>query len=115
MSVDRSQRTARRHAKHLISQVRGVLLDEWDPLCVGDNPNLADEYDCVLGKIFATLQPAPSVAAVAKLLAELEADHFGLPGAQTEPRVQAANSLVRLRNESSSWPSVMIPATHDVR
>lgn len=25
--------------------VRTILLRDWDPLVVGDNPNLADEYD----------------------------------------------------------------------
>jgi hypothetical protein len=26
-------------------RVRNILLKDWDPLIVGDNPHIADEYD----------------------------------------------------------------------
>jgi len=34
-----------------IENVRNILLQEWDPLDVGDNANLADEYDAYLPTI----------------------------------------------------------------
>ena len=27
------------------SRIRTILLQDWDPLIVGDNPNLSGEYD----------------------------------------------------------------------
>jgi hypothetical protein len=30
---------------NLASRIRTILLRDWDPLIVGDKPNLSDEYD----------------------------------------------------------------------
>jgi len=59
---------------HRIEQVRQVLLSDWDPLAIGGNPNLADEYDAYLGRVLTTLDNAPCLESLAAVLAEAEAD-----------------------------------------
>jgi len=34
-----------------IQRVRAILLKDWDPLIVGDNPNLSDEYDDIISGV----------------------------------------------------------------
>ncbi|SFK55551.1 hypothetical protein [Methylocapsa palsarum] len=36
-------------------RIRTILLKDWDPLGVGDNPNLADEYDAYIPSVLALL------------------------------------------------------------
>ena len=87
-----------------MDQVRRVLLDEWDPLSVGPNPNLADEYDDVLGKVMACLAPNPPADVIADLLEELERDYLCLPQPRREP-CRAAASLASLRRATEPWPT----------
>ena len=41
---------------NLASRVRMILLRDWDPLIVGDNPNLSDEYDDLIPSIVSLLK-----------------------------------------------------------
>jgi len=42
--------------KQLIYLIRKVLLSEWDPLFVGSNPKLADEYDDYIDRILQVFE-----------------------------------------------------------
>lgn len=59
-----------------VARIRRVLLDQWDPLYVGDNPKLADEYDSYLSKIVKALDERVSVEHLARLLADIEDGWF---------------------------------------
>jgi hypothetical protein len=64
MNVDRKA------VRQRIDQVRQVLLADWDPLQVGANQMLSDEYDSYLGKIMKSLDsgdPEQIVDALAKI------------------------------------------------
>jgi len=114
-ALSRCQRmtdTRRKDIRHLIDQVRRILLDQWDPLGVGGMPALADEYDFVLGKVMAGLAGSPSVDAIIDLLTELERDYLGLPVARRDLSQRAASSLAALRRASKPWPNT---PTHDPR
>jgi hypothetical protein len=71
----------RENLKRLTQEVREVLLDKWDPLCVGDNPNLADEYDAYLPPLVRLLAGAPvDKASLIDYLTRVERDEMGFPG-----------------------------------
>lgn len=38
-----------------IDSIRRILLQDWDPMGVGDNPNLTDEYDAFIPTIYKML------------------------------------------------------------
>jgi len=58
--------------KSFISDIRSVLLNDWDPIGVGDIPGASDEYDRYIGPIMGILAQKPSVEAIAALLEEIE-------------------------------------------
>jgi hypothetical protein len=48
----------RRNSKLLMLQIRQVFLEDWDPLHVGENPNLSDEYDAYIGPLIGLARRA---------------------------------------------------------
>jgi hypothetical protein len=86
----------------LTEEVRKILVDDWDPIGVGGNPNLRDEYDAALGPIIRPLAESPNVYELKALLAGLEAS-YGV--AHSNPgRGQAARKLRALRESVENWP-----------
>ncbi|MGO8928360.1 MAG: hypothetical protein ACLQU3_15945 [Limisphaerales bacterium] len=67
-----------------------MLLREWDPLGVGDNPNLADEYDKYLGDVAQLLARPNACRMLSHHLGEIE-EQMGvnLPDAQRDRAVAA--------------------------
>lgn len=62
----------------IISEIRSVLLNDWDPIGIGDNPNLYDEYDSYIGPILNILiQKLPNEKIIA-LLKEIEKTEMGV-------------------------------------
>lgn len=53
-------------------EVRSVLLRDWDPLGVGDNPNLSDEYDSYIPELLRLLRAGASATVIAEYLETLE-------------------------------------------
>jgi regulator of sirC expression with transglutaminase-like and TPR domain len=76
MSAGSQNITGRELIHQRIARVRRVLLDQWDPLYVGDNRKLADEYDGYLGEIVKALDEPVSVEQLARLLADIEDGWF---------------------------------------
>jgi hypothetical protein len=77
-----------------IEAVRRVLLKLWDPLDVGENANLADEYDGCLPTILAVLAERPSQERLMNALAKLEVE-LGAPLPVTR-RTEAAVALLKI-------------------
>jgi hypothetical protein len=57
-----------------VDGIRRILLEEWDPLGVGDNPNLADEYDSYIPEIAQLVSSGSSSDRVAQYLRQIESD-----------------------------------------
>jgi hypothetical protein len=76
--------------------VRAILLQDWDPLIVGDNPNLADEYDRYLPEIIRLLNSDCTIEQMEAYLASIERDKMWLPRL-TQGIPRTAENLV------SSW------------
>ena len=75
--------------------VRIILLKEWDPLCVGDNPHLADEYDSFIPDLIREIQHGADIAAISESLRKIEIKlEVNPPSGQ---RVRAAKRLVKMR------------------
>ena len=66
------------NSEQLREQVRNILLMVWDPLCVGDNPNLADEYDKYIPLLLSSLQQAVDQTLIAVALRKIEQNEFGI-------------------------------------
>jgi hypothetical protein len=80
----------------LSNKIRTVLLRDWDPLGIGDNPNLRDEYDSYIPQLARILSVPPvSKDVVLAYLRGIEVRQMGLPE-DSERIVTAASNLVRL-------------------
>ena len=63
--------------KNIISSVRFILVHDWDPIGIGDNPNLADEYDNYIGSIITLLRQNTPVETLASFLEKIEKTKMG--------------------------------------
>jgi hypothetical protein len=70
------------------SELRHLLLDEWDPIGVRDVPEAQDEYDSYLGQIGARLRQGSDAEGIASYLDWAEFEHMGLD----------ATAAARMRN-----------------
>ena len=87
----------REAALQRIDEVRRVLLADWDPLGVGSNPMLSDEYDSYLGRVLKALDTGEAERIV-DLLVELEND-LGVGPASRDSLMPAARRLLELPRE----------------
>lgn len=84
----------RKVALRRIDEVRRVLLADWDPLSIGSNPMLSDEYDAYLGKVLKALDTGEAERIV-DLLVELEND-LGVEPADRDSLAPVARHLLEL-------------------
>ena len=84
--------------RKLQAQVREILLDEWDPIGVGDEPDAQDEYDAYVGPITRVLLSGGRDLPIVQKLHLIETDGMGLAGQPQAKLLQVAHSLLRLRN-----------------
>lgn len=96
MSAERQGVTHHELIHQRIARIRQVLLDQWDPLCVGDNRKLADEYDSYLGEIVKALDGQVGVEQLAKLLAAIEEGWFDETWSKERREVCLATARVLL-------------------
>ena len=86
------------HSSHrrFIVQVRAVLLDKWDPIGIGDNPMLKDEYDAYLADIVRMLEDSSTTpVTISDYLMNVENNKLGLPSNPTS-RLVASKALMEL-------------------
>ena len=86
-------------AEDLTNAVRKVLLDKWDPNGVGDNEELADEYDPFIQDIVAAVRARVDSAALRQLLLSAEQDQESQ--ASPEGREAAVQELMKLGRQLS--------------
>ena len=75
------------------ARVRSILLKEWDPLCIGGNLNLADEYDTFLPRLVDLLASEAGIELVAQYLEGCE--HELDPTTQPQNATPVASILCR--------------------
>lgn len=74
----------------IIDEVRRVLLREWDPIGIRDEPGAQDEYDSYAPEIVAMIVRGASPARIAGHLIRIETVGMMLP-----PRRQVARDIAR--------------------
>ena len=67
-------------ADDMHARVRAILMQDWDPIGVADEPKAADEYDKYVPAIVAMLRTGPSADALAAHLLQIETTAMGLAG-----------------------------------
>jgi hypothetical protein len=76
--------------------IREILLRAWDPLFVGDNKNLADEYDEFIPDIETMIQAGATVDELSQALFEFQKLDLGMNMLGTKNCAAAALELARL-------------------
>jgi hypothetical protein len=76
---DKEQSRQRRDA------IRRILMSEWDPIGVNDNPEAADEYDGYVGPVLDLLNARAGSDEIAAYLQKVETERMGLTDAQGNP------------------------------
>lgn len=73
-----------------------ILLKEWDPIGVADNPRAHDEYDRYVGGIYRLLASGATPRTMAEHLSRLEWEQMGLRQTDPEMLIPVAESLLDL-------------------
>ena len=91
MNLDRM--IDKERGRRVQTAIRDVLMREWDPIGVKDEPMAADEYDMYLGDIYGLLTDNASEAAIAAHLQKIERERMGFADFQTAERLDVAKAL----------------------
>jgi len=84
--------------KDLISNVRSVLLNDWDPVGIGDNLNLSDEYDGYIGSIINILKQSLSIEEIVSLLEKIEKIEMGIDSVDVKKLYDVATKLKSIKD-----------------
>lgn len=77
-------------------QIRRVLLEEWDPIGIAEDPLAQDEYDGYLGGIYNFLEQNATEAEIVHHLHLTETLNMGMQGQSKEKLLTVAESLKRI-------------------
>src|SRR5690348_11193992 len=61
-----------RRAREIQSQIAAILLHDWDPIGVSDEPRARDEYDSYVGGVYQLLASGGSLADIEAHLRDIE-------------------------------------------
>jgi hypothetical protein len=81
-------------------EVKRILLKEWDPIGIGDSPEVDDEYDSYIPDDCLMLRESKPIEELYSYLRWLEVEHIGLEGDEVHTR-NIANRLVGLTKGQS--------------
>jgi len=80
----------------LVLNIRSVLLNDWDPVGIGDNPNLSDEYDGYIGSIINILKQKPTIEEIVGFLGEIEKTELGINNVDVKYLCNVATKLQKI-------------------
>jgi hypothetical protein len=84
----------RAHAERITDEIRDVLVSEWDPISVMDDPQWPrDEYDSYIGEIYRYLARGESAEFIARHLCFIEDSRMGLGRLPESSRLAVAMKL----------------------
>lgn len=81
----------------MINKIREILLTKWDPLDIGENPSLSDEYDGYIALILRSLIDGIGIDDLSMLLYKIEQVDLGINGNQE----RCYNTAIALKNIDS--------------
>lgn len=76
-------------------ELRELLMREWDPIHVDDDPTPDDEYDTYLGRTARRLRDGASPNEIAAYLSSVREEQMGMP--------ENADTDMRVATEVVSW------------
>jgi len=82
----------------LIANIRYVLFNEWDPIGIGDNSNLSDEYDGYIGSIISMLKQKSPVESIATFLKNIEKTEMGIDVVDIKSLHNVASKIKEIGN-----------------
>src|SRR2546430_14820985 len=89
--------TSREERAHQIqAQIREVLLREWDPIGVRDEPRAQDEYDAYVGGVYRLIASGATARELAEHLARVEAEQLGFQDTDPKMLIPVAEELLKL-------------------
>jgi hypothetical protein len=99
-----SSRDAR--ALEIMEAIAAVLLKDWDPIGVKDEPMAQDEYESQIGRVYRLLASGATEQQVAEHLSRVESEEMGFTNSTAEPLLPVARKLlalnVRLGDDSAA-------------
>lgn len=75
-----------------IDRIRGILLEIWDPIGVGSNCHLRDEYDAYIPRISRMIDDSSSIDDIVKELLSIE-NEMGLDCPEESSAIATALAL----------------------
>ena len=85
-------------ARRYHEAIRGILLHEWDPIGIADDPAAQDEYDGYIHEIHGMLIRHELRHRLVDHLWWVETEHMGLYGNRSRTEL-IADRLIRMRGE----------------
>ncbi len=96
-AMSKASRSLRHMSKQTIrkimSDIRRVLWEQWDPIGVNDNPRAFGEYDGYSNSLYNLLMGGASDDELAQRLQQHETVDMGLPRRTNEQRMTAVRAL----------------------
>ncbi len=83
----------------LFEKINAILFEKWDPLLVGENPKLSDEYDNTTNKLVKLLTSSITLDDIIKFLLDEEKLYASTVDEQT--RLSVAQQLYELTQVSN--------------
>lgn len=78
--------------------LRNILLTQWDPVGVKDEPAAADEYDSYVEPLAKLIADGADAEKIAQYLLRVETEMMGLSGNEARARVVAARLMEAARS-----------------
>ncbi len=83
-------------ARKIQRSIGEILLRNWDPIGVRDEPQARDEYDAYVGGVYKLIASGATARELAGHLARVEAEHLGLKDADSRKLIRVAEKLLEL-------------------
>jgi len=83
-------------ALRIQTEIRSVLMADWDPINVKDEPMAADEYDSYIGGVYGLLMRNASDEEISDHLREIEIKSMGYAEEQVPNYLGVATTLKRI-------------------
>ena len=80
-------------ARRIKGEIREILMRDWDPIGVKDEPIAKDEYDMYLGGIYELLKSEAPLELISDHLREIEIKRMGFAEFQVPQHMDVASAL----------------------
>ena len=89
------------HQAEYQKQIKKILMEDWDPIGVSDEPEAQTEYDNYIPHIYSQLIHDRPREEIFENLWKVETNSMGLPGDRRVTE-KAVESLIKLRDQMES-------------